>query len=351
MAADASDQIAWDSQDGIADPRQSRLLVGHDRALGELLSAWQSGRMHHGWLLSGPRGIGKATLAIHFASHVLRNGTQFDREMPADRVHSQIAAGAHPNLLHLRRALRDDGKAWRTRLTVDEIRRTLRFFNASAGEAGFRVCIVDTADDMNENAANALLKILEEPPPRTIFLVLASTPGGLLPTIRSRCQALALRPLDEADLAAVLHYLGIEANSADIALATKLAGGSARRAILLLQEKGVDLYRRFVRLAGDPARPDWGAIHQLAGELAPVAAEGRFRLFIDLAHDFVARRIRGEGEPEGVQPSVRPTDISALVGWCEVWEKTARSVAVADSWNLDRKQVILNLFTAMRDAA
>lgn len=346
---------AWDSLEGVSDPLENPFLSGHEDALDHLASQFASGRMHHAWLLSGPRGIGKATLAAHFAGHVFRHPdpasapSEFVAVQPGDAEQGKIAGGAHPNLLHLRRPWNADGKRWRTQLTVDEIRRVNHFFATSRGEDNWRIVIVDPADDLNANAANALLKILEEPPPRSLFFVLAQSPRGLLPTIRSRCRKLALRPLGEAALMRALAALGMGDDLSEEArtLLATLSGGSVRRAIVLIRSDGLALHQSMEALLAEIARPDWTAIHRLAGELAQPRNEDRYRLLLDLAHDRIARSIRGASAGEGSAGS----DLSTLARHAEVWEKTRRSAALAQAFNLDRKQVVLNLFQAFHEAS
>ena len=348
---------AWDRLDGVPDPQENLDLTGHEAALDELARQFASGRMHHAWLINGPLGIGKATLACRFAGHVFRQRdpanavAHYVRPDANDPVERRVANGGHPNLLHLRRGLREDGKNWRSQLTVDVIRRTVGFFGTSAGENTWRVAIVDPADDLNRNAANALLKILEEPPPRTLFLVLAHSPKGLLPTIRSRCQKLIMRPLSGEQVLGALSGLGLDegVTADELQLVARLSGGSVRRAIVLLREDGARLYVRLATLIAQD-RPDWTSIHAIASELAPVNRNDRYRLFLDLAHDLIARRIRGEAEPDGSRMA-GGEGISDLARWVEVWEKTRRCVELADSYNLDRKQVILNLFEALHEVA
>lgn len=364
MAAADAELKSWDRIEGIPDPHETRQLVGHREVLDGLAGHHANGRMHHAWLLSGPRGIGKATLACRFAGHLFRHPqpstAPHHYEVPPadDRTEGRVASGGHPNLLHLRRPWDHDRKRWKTVLTVEEVRRTVSFFGTSAGEAGWRVCIVDTADDLNASAANALLKMLEEPPPRTVFFVLAHSPKGLLPTIRSRCQKVNVRALSPGQVSEALALLGVdtEIEEPDRDLVAGLSGGSVRRAILLVRGNGIDLYQRFAALAAEPARPDWAAIHALANDVAPAAQEDRYRLLLDLAQDYVGRRLRGEAEPvaggrgAGL-PDASGQGISILARWVEVWEKTRRSADLADAYNLDRKQVVLNLFEAMREAA
>jgi DNA polymerase III subunit delta' len=344
---------AWDRLEGIPDPLENRGLVGHDATLDRLAAAYAGGKMHHAWLVTGPRGIGKATAIARFAGHVFRNpdpsGAPSRYVVPPedDIAEARVARSAHPNLLHLRRPWNERDKRWRTELTVDEIRRTVPFFGNAPAEPGWRVAIVDTTDDLNLSAANALLKILEEPPPRTLFFLLADSWRGMLPTIRSRCQTLTLRPLEEMDTVAALQRLGIldEASEDDRKLVARLSGGSVRRAILIFRAGGLDLYRRYQALVSSPGNPDWVEIHRLAGEVSAASRDDAFRLLIDFARDDIAGKLRSAGKPG------QYADISALAGWVEVWEKIARSADRTDAYNLDRKQVVLNLFSAFHGRA
>jgi DNA polymerase III subunit delta' len=348
MAETSYELRAWDRIEGIPDPLENRHLVGHSATLDQLAAAYASGRMHHAWLVTGPRGIGKATTIARFAGQVFRYPDSANAAphyvLPAenDVTEMRVARASHPNLLHLRRPWNERDKRWRSELTVDEIRRTVPFFGNTSAEPGWRVAIVDTADDLNRNAANALLKIVEEPPPRTLFFLLAHSWRGMLPTIRSRCQALTLRPLDEAATIAALQGLDVLQGvcDADRQLAARLSGGSVRRAIVILRAGGLDLFRRFVSLISGENVPDWAEIHRLASEISPAGRDDDFRLLIDFARDEIARQVRN---PDA---RTQKADISALAGWVEVWEKIARSADRTDAYNLDRKQVVLNLFSA-----
>src|SRR5271157_1835411 len=189
-------------------PRETAVLFGHREAELALLNAYRSGRIAHAWLIGGPAGIGKATLAYRMARFVLahrdpaapevqRAGTL--RVDPSDPVARQVASSAHGGLLTLERTLNDKG-VLRTVITVDETRETISFFGTTAAVEGWRVCIVDTVDELNPNAANALLKVLEEPPQQSLFLLVSHAPARVLPTILSRCRKLPLRPLANSDV-------------------------------------------------------------------------------------------------------------------------------------------------------
>jgi DNA polymerase-3 subunit delta' len=332
-----------DALEGVPLPRQTTLLVGHQAAEAALLDAYRSGRMHHAWILSGARGIGKATLAFRLARFVFAHpdpqapdvATAADLFVPPEHpVAHRVAAGAHGNLLHLRREWLERDKRYRTEIAVDTIRRITPFLGTTAGEGGWRVVIVDTADAMNRSAANAILKTLEEPPRRTLFLLVTERRGALLPTILSRCRTLALEPLSADATEAVAKAVAPEAaGGADAALAAALAGGSPRRLIELRREDGVALYRlmRQAIEAGDRAAQF---------RLATLAADAEvMRRVLDLFEDYLARRVRGAEEPEGMSALASVP----LVTWAELWEKAALSGREAETYNLDRRQFVLDL--------
>src|ERR1700688_2354076 len=195
-------------QIAVVHPRETTALFGHREAETALLNAYRSGRIPHAWLIGGAAGIGKATLAYRMARFVLahRNPLASDVQRgetlwvdPSDPGARHVAAGAHGGLLTLERTLNEKG-VMRTVITVDETRETISFFGSTAAVEGWRVCIVDTVDELHPNAANALLKILEEPPRQSLFLLVSQAPARVLPTILSRCRKLLLRPLATDDV-------------------------------------------------------------------------------------------------------------------------------------------------------
>lgn len=336
-----------DAIDGVPLPRESSFLVGQRHAETALLEAYRSERMHHAWILAGPKGIGKATLAFRFAKFVFANPDRHaaaalaatDLALSPDHPDARkVVAGAHPGLLHLRRpydAKRKSKDKFKQDLTVDEIRRTVPFFGGTASGGAWRICIVDAADDMNANAANALLKVLEEPPRQSLFLVLAHAPGRLLPTIRSRCRTLNLRPLSEPQIADGLLRLGVTGTGEDeTRRAAALAEGSLRKAIQLASSGALDLADRFRQLAQALPRPDIGRLHGFADAIAANGADDAWQLFRSLVDEHLHQSMHGgAGVP-----------LDRLVRVSEVWEKASRAAREADAFNLDRKQVVLNVF-------
>ena len=349
-------------------PRETSVLFGQDEAEHAVFDAFMSGRMHHAWLLTGPRGIGKATLAYRMARFVLRYGVPdlaraakasgLSAE-PADPVFRQVAAQSHPNLLVIRRPYDDKAKRLKTVITVEEVRRTSAFFGMSAGAGGWRVAIVDAADDMNVNAENALLKILEEPPARSLFILVSHQPGRLLPTIRSRCRTLTMKPLADEDIARVLAASDVKAGEEERTAIARLAEGSAGRALAIAEGGGLDLYRDLVALLRPLPRLDVKGVHALADKVGRRGADEAYETFVELLGDWLQRLVRC-GAGAGAGPDLVAGEGAAMARlaagagldrWVEVWEKISRTVARAEALNTDRKLVILNVFSMLESVA
>ncbi|MCF6322078.1 MAG: DNA polymerase III subunit delta' [Rhizobiaceae bacterium] len=361
-------RLIWDRLEGIPAPAEHSNIFGHEQPLNILTDSYKKGKMHHSWLVSGPRGVGKATLSLAVAGHILRNPQPNDapetfvKPTADDVVSSLIAKGGHPNILHLSRPYDAKTKKFSTMLNVDEIRRTVSFFGTTRAQDNWRICIVDSADDMNTSAANALLKILEEPPSRTVFFILANSPGRLLPTIRSRCRHLPLRPLDNKNLQSALVALGVETsnlNERQLQQLYKLSDGSVRRALVLLKQDGLKLLQRFNEILGtdNNPTPDWPQAHKLAEELSRVNKDEHYRMLLDITADHVSDMLSSHAQLASVkenhslsQNQAAQSQLSALARMCEVWDKIAANANLADSYNLDRKQVILNLFGSLAKA-
>ena len=333
----------YDALDGVALPRQTTILVGHQAAEAALLDAYRSGRMHHGWILAGERGIGKATLAFRFARFLFAHPDPAAPEVvaahdlfvpPEHPAAHRMAAGAHANILHLQRDWNERDKRYRTELAVDSVRKITPFLGTTAGEGGWRVVVVDPADDMNRNAANAILKNLEEPPRRTLFLLVTERRGSLLPTILSRCRTLHLEPLSAADAEAVARAVAADTTGGtDAALSAALAGGSPRRLIELRRQGGVETYRLMRQAIEKGDRPAQFRLATLAGD------SERMEQLLELFEDYLTRRVRGLDEPE--LPEATPA--ATLVTWAELWEKATLSGREVEEYNLDRRQFVLDL--------
>ncbi|MGB7285346.1 MAG: DNA polymerase III subunit delta', partial [Salaquimonas sp.] len=256
----------------------------------------------------------------------------------------QVSKGAHPNILILRKPWDQKTKKFKTQITVDEIRKTASFLQTASGANAWRIVIVDPADDMNNSAANALLKILEEPPARTIFFVLAHSPRGLLPTIRSRCQVLALKPLPESSLRMVLKAQPLTADISDSEVdhLVHYAKGSAKRALLLHQSGVLQTFSSFLEIV-QTKQGDVGQLHRLAGMLAPAAKVSEYNLFMDLIYDHIDSRAHDMAINDQI-------GLDAIAKWAAIWDKTREATMRAETWNMDKKQAILDLYSDLRAA-
>lgn len=346
-------------------PRKNRELSGHEAAEQTLLSAWKSGRMPHAWLISGPRGVGKATLAYRVARFVLAEAAGagcglFGEAAPAPDglvvaadhpVARRVDSGGHSDLLTVTRSPDPKSGKLRSGIVVDDVRRLGSFLALTTGEGSWRVVIVDAADELNRSAANALLKGLEEPPARTLFLLVAHMPGRLLPTIRSRCRALALAPLPENTIVDLLAAFAPDMASADARALAQLSDGSIGEALTLAAGDGLDLSREVDRLMGGLRSLDVVAVHALGDRVARAGAEESFLTLGRLVERSLAGRIRQRARGEGAGPGAASKGGGGLAKWLEVWENVGRLFVQAGSINLNRKQVVVSAFLALEAAA
>jgi DNA polymerase-3 subunit delta' len=351
-----------------APPWRNTRLVGHDGAEKTMLTAQQSGWLHHAWLMTGPRGIGKATLAWRFARFLLagQQGGLFGDapdsfDVPADAPgRSLIDARSHPDLFHLRRTLNPDTGRMRAEISVDDVRGLGDFMHMTPAMGKYRVAIVDSADEMNRNAANAVLKVLEEPPPNAVLLLVAHAPGRLLPTIRSRCRRLALHPLGADTVMQLLGDYAPDTKPDERTALASLAEGSIGRALELASAGSLGLYREMIDVLATLPDLDMARLHTFAerfgrrGEEANVDWRSLNYLF-DGWLKGLARyaAIGGEGAPvvpgeKGLQG--RLLAAASLDRWMEAWDKIAHLLSRSDAVNLDRKQTVLGSFLALQSA-
>lgn len=331
--------------DGALPPMENTRLFGHSQAEDFLAQSYRSGKGHHALLIEGPEGIGKATLAFRFANHVLSYPDpqtapeRLGDPDPASLVSHSINSGASHNLLYLARPVDEKTGKVKSAITVDEVRRAGKFFSQTSGTGNWRIVIIDPADDMNRSAANAILKILEEPPKRALFLVLSHAPGKLLPTIRSRCLPLRLSPLGDADLGDALANLGIEAAPEDFAALLREAKGSVSEALKLLNYGGSEIiaaYRDVIAGQGPAARK---AMHKLADALAGRESETIFDFFVSHFEDDIMSRAKQAAEEGRIAVADRLSRLHS-----DVTER----LNTADAYNLDRKQTILTVLGELK---
>ncbi|RUP10900.1 DNA polymerase III subunit delta' [Hyphomicrobium sp.] len=366
LAAETEVLPEADRLDDFPHPRETRALYGQEGAQSIFAEALAGDRMHHAWLLSGPAGVGKATLAYQVAKAALAEPEERDlfgqglAIEPDSRTDRQVRALSHPSLMIIRRPFDQKTKRFPQSIPIDEVRKVKNFLAHSATGQGRRVVIVDTADELNQNAANALLKSLEEPPSRTIFLMTTSAPGRLLATIRSRCRTIQMGPLAESDLKRAAAQALTAAGKAvpeqhEWETLAPLAEGSVGRALVLLGGGGLSLQSRIDQVLSSLPRLDLKTVHALSDELQPAAQDRKFQLFMDLLQTSLARLISaaatGKGPERDVQLAKRLIGEGRLATFAELWETLAREKADVVSLNLDRKSLILGTFARLEAAS
>ena len=355
-------------ESGPPDPRENEELRGQREAETHFLDAYNSKKLPHAWLLCGPKGVGKATLAHRIARFILSRPVA-DADSPGlfrdalqtvdpsslftnqnSPVFRRVATGAHADFLFIERTVDEKNGKLRKEIRVNEVRGIVSFLSMSPAEGGWRVVIIDSADEMNVNAANAFLKVLEEPPKRALLLLVSHNPGRLLPTILSRCRRLTLRSLLPVTISQLLQDYAPEIDADDAADLAELADGSVGRALRLAQEGGLDLYRDINQLLGNLPRLDIPGVHKLGDKLARDKSDEAFVQTADLLDRWLVDRIKANTLDTGKRNRslMSPTGLDP---WIEVWEKTNHLFQQANSLHLDRKQIILNTFLSIEAAA
>lgn len=337
-------------------PRETYSFFGHAEAEAELLHAYRSERLPQALIIGGPQGVGKATLAWRLARFILANpsptdpGVQSAADLftPEDNEAArQIAALAHPDLFLLRRAWNEKTKKHFTDIRVDDVRRAIHMFQQASGRGGYRICIVDSAEDLNLSGANALLKLIEEPPPRSLFLIVAHRPNRVLATIRSRSGKIGLRPIGSADMARIVTALGppwSEASEAVIEAATARGHGSVREVLRLLDGGGIDLDASLRAMLDRLPAIDWRQVHALADRVAPRENSNDYETMLASVLDWLDAQIRRDAASEVDR-------LPQLARYAEVWEKAAGAARESEALNLDRRPLVFSIFADLAAAA
>jgi len=350
--AESDDLPEADALTGAPHPRHVYSLIGHERAEAEMLTAYREGRLAHAWLIGGKEGIGKATLAWAFARFVLANpdpAAQAVREARSVHVEpshpaARLLAGlAHPDFALIRREWQGGAKRLATEISVEAVRHGLQIFQLSAAFGGWRIAIVDSAEDLNRNSANALLKLVEEPPQRSLILIVSHRPGQVLPTIRSRCRRLRLDPLTQDEVVKAVAAVGppwSEAGSQALAAAASRADGSVRAALVRLAPESEGAGALIEQVVAGLPRPDPRAVIRLADAVSGRAGDETYRAFRRELYDWFVAYAR-DVEPR----SLRVEEIGTL------WDRVREAERETEALNLDRKLHILSLFAEIAATA
>ncbi|MFN8830038.1 MAG: DNA polymerase III subunit delta' [Labrys sp. (in: a-proteobacteria)] len=330
-------------------PRETTRLIGQEAAENAFLEAYLSGRAHHAWIIGGPEGIGKATLTYRIAKFVFDNpdparaagasSLAVTADRPAVRL---IEAQSHPDLFVLRRAWNSERKTHFSNIRVDDVRRIGAFFGSTAAYGGWRITIVDAAEDLAREGANSLLKVLEEPPERALFLIVSHQPGRLLPTIRSRCRRLTLSTLTEDEVSEAAALARPDIDRAVLREAARLADGSVRLTLSLAGGEGIAVHKALTDLLARLPAVDVGLAHQFADRMSGRAGDEAFSLFRAFLDDWLHQRVVLEA---GSHPAHR------LARWAEVWEKARDAARDVEVFNLDRKPYVLATLSMLAAAS
>ena len=368
-----SDQIT-----GYPHPKVTKTLFGHDFSEQEFINCYKSGKLHHGWLITGAKGIGKATLAWRIAKFLLTqpidsiqtNGfldisdgnkpIELDEHLK-NAITARIMAESEPRLAVLRKSFDEKRKTFRSNIQVDEVRQLNNFFSLSVSDGGGRVAIIDCVDDLNINAANALLKTLEEPPKNTVFLLISHNPQSLLPTIKSRCRELRLSNLTESNLISALRQINLTIPENDIEIYSLLGSGSVGNSIRLLEHDGAGLYRTILSFLNQLPNLNGFEIEKFVGTFTGTKNRSRLELFIELLNIVIARisksGITGHSSAEKILKDEReifeklcPNPTNAKK-WAELAQTQSENLKHGLAVNLDPGSLILDTFFRIEDCA
>ncbi|HEU4837828.1 MAG TPA: DNA polymerase III subunit delta' [Micavibrio sp.] len=350
-------------------PRENPELFGHEHIEQTLISLYSKGTLPHALIFAGPMGVGKTTMAFRFARFLLSQKGDADQDSlfgdaPAaptnmnvasdDPIFRKVASGGHPDLRTIERPI-DEKKGVRKGIVdVESVRTIAPFLRMSASEGGWRIVIVDEADLMNRQSQNAILKILEEPPPQSLLILVCNRLGAMIPTIRSRCRVLHFAPLDNTTLATLLKRAMPQATSGDIALLSLLSDGSMGRAVHLQEEGGVNMLHSILDFLTGWPKWDWAKIHPWADNLSRAGDEKSYLAFTSLMEWVTASILRAKAAPERGLPEILNTQgvntlqnhysLEQMIDICE--KLKAHFISIENS-NLDKRQGVIGAFAIL----
>ncbi len=343
-----------DVVEGAPHPRVTTQFFGNAAAEIALLEAYRAGRLPQSWIIGGPEGIGKATLAWRFARFLFAHPDPATPEVqnaeslfvaPDHPITSRVASLALGDLFVLRREWNVKAKPPKhfTEIRVEDVRDAMEMFHLASSAGGWRVCIIDCAEDLNKSGANALLKLIEEPPPRSLFMFIAQRPGQILPTIRSRSRLLMLQPLETDDVARAITALGEPWSEfgAEIASACAMSKGSVRKALRLLDSDRLSFERRLSGALAALPRVDWREVHNFGDKIAGFGSEALedWDATLSAIFDWLDGRVHDADLPA-----------ARLARYAEVWEKVSGAVRETEALNLDKRPLILSIFADLAAA-
>lgn len=366
-----ADEAAGPAEAEELTPRSNPDCIGHEQVEKSILADFNAGRMPHAIILAGPPGIGKATLAYRLARFLLSQGAEsaggglFGDAAPPENLYvapehpvfRRVLSGGHADLLTVEREFDEKRGRLKNDISVETVRRIHPFLRKTAAEGGWRVVIVDSAEYLNQSSQNALLKILEEPPKKTVLILTTAQPGGFLPTIRSRCRMIPVAPLGDMQMSQLLDRMAPGLAGAQKAMLVKLAEGSIGRALQFHADDGIALYQDLLKAASTLPDLDMLLVHDLAEKFGKFGAERSFDTACDVMTGWCARlaRLQARGQPI---LDVLPGDaevfqrLAALYPpqhFIETWEKLSRFFAQVDSYNLDKRQAIIASFQMLQN--
>jgi DNA polymerase III subunit delta' len=336
---------------GYEHPRHAQHIIGHEKAEAELLEAYKADRLPQAWIIGGPSGIGKATLAWRLTKFIMANpdpssphvqkATCLDTSDDNPQVR-QVLSLTHSDLLLMRRSYNPSTKRFYSEIRADDVRKANDMFHLAANNGGWRIGILDSADELNKFSANALLKLIEEPPPRSLFLIIAHHPSRLLPTIRSRARKIYLSPLTPDQIKTALKTILTSSrfSTKAISQAAEMAGGSVREALRLLEGDGLDIAAQMSNILRGMPRVDWKSVLDLSDIICARDADDDFSSALMGIYDWLDAQIQDNAG----------LGAERLAPLALVWDKIAKAVRHTEAINLDKRALLVSIFTDLAEA-